>query len=107
MKEYILLAVTIASLLLAFAAINASRRQKEALKQENYALHLRIEDMEEVICPNGAHHWVKVGSYSFCPCGVESWTNVYQYRCSRCRKRIESGLPFPPRTEDRRTKPHE
>ena len=103
MLVLVLVLVLVLGLLCACVSMLVKSEHKvRDLQQENFEMELRIEDMEDTICPRESHDWVRVRTWSCCPTGtVESYTQMYQYRCSKCYKRIDSMLPFPPRVRDR------
>lgn len=51
------------------------------------ALRRRVDDLEERLCPCGAHEWVDTGVAEYCSDGYGiSVSALHLYRCKRCGK---------------------
>ena len=53
-------------------------------------LQLRIEELEERLCPCEEHDWKQVDSYCTSFTNGLDFDTVYKYKCKRCGKRIET-----------------
>lgn len=60
--------------------------KKSNLIQE---LQFRIEDLEERLCPCG-HDWKQVSCYCTSFTNGVDFDTVYEYKCKRCGKKIET-----------------
>lgn len=57
-------------------------KQKEAIRKE-VAQELRIEQLEDIICPNGQHTWIEIETSM----GNPKSAGFHQYLCKKCKKK--------------------
>lgn len=57
-------------------------KQKEAIRKE-VAQELRIEQLEDIICPNGQHTWIELDG----EVADEKSAGFHYYLCKKCKKK--------------------
>ena len=69
-------------------------KSKRRLQMENLVLKVRVQTLENIICPTNQHDWVKIGFDLEGGTGRGDETTVYHYQCSRCNKLTSTYLPI-------------
>lgn len=66
-------------------------KQKNAIRKD-VEQELRIEQLEDIICPNGAHSWVTVEKVEYADKAGTVHT-INKRLCKKCKKKHESVVP--------------
>lgn len=62
------------------------RKSKRRLEMDNFVLKIRVQFLENIICPTNQHDWVKVDFDLEGGTGRGDETVIYTYQCRRCNK---------------------
>ena len=62
------------------------------LREKNARQAARIRELEELICPNGQHKWVRIDSC--CVPGIRRGSKefVHTYACQHCKRKKEADM---------------
>lgn len=66
------------------------RKSKRKLIMENLVLKVRVQSLENMLCPANQHDWMKVDYYLEGGTGHGDETIIYRYQCRRCNKFLET-----------------
>ena len=66
------------------------RKSKAKLELDNAILQMRIEYLENLVCPCHQHDWIKVDYYFVGGTGHGDETTIYKYQCRRCNKKTST-----------------
>lgn len=70
------------------------RKSKQRLKMDNIVLKVRVQTLENIICPANQHDWVKIGFDLEGGTGHADETTIYHYQCRRCNKTLSTYTPL-------------
>ena len=66
------------------------RKSRRKLEMENLVLRIRVQTLENIICPANQHDWVKIGYDLEGGTGRGDETVIYHYQCRKCNKFVNS-----------------
>jgi hypothetical protein len=75
------------------------RKSKRQLIMDNLVLKIRVQSLEEILCPAQQHDWINFDFDLEGGTGHGDETVIYHYQCRRCRK-ITSTYKLLARSED-------
>ena len=70
------------------------RKSKRRLEMDNIVLKVRVQTLENIICPANQHDWIKTSFSLEGGTGHGDETTVYHYQCKRCLKTITTTTPI-------------
>jgi transposase-like protein len=70
------------------------RKSRRKLEMDNIVLRIRVQTLENIICPCDQHDWVKVAVDLEGGTGHGDETTIYHYQCKRCLKTITTTTPI-------------
>lgn len=66
------------------------KKSKRKLIMENLVLKIRVQSLENMLCPVNQHDWVKVDYSLEGGTGHGDETIIYHYQCRRCNKILDT-----------------
>ena len=66
------------------------RKSKRKLIMENLVLKIRVQTLEDKLCPTSQHDWVTVDYSLEGGTGHGDETLMYHYQCRRCGKILDT-----------------
>ena len=70
------------------------RKSRRRLEMDNIVLKIRVQTLENIICPTNQHDWVETGFDLEGGTGHGDETTIYHYQCSRCGKILSISTPL-------------
>ena len=65
------------------------RKSRRKLAMENFVLRIRVQSLENMLCPANQHDWVMVDYGLEGGTGHGDETIIYHYQCRRCNKILD------------------